>query len=231
MFFIYTDNLKHGKVQLGVVLLISLQLLFFCLSELFGSLRFTEDYPFEFIPILFSLKPVLYSYTLITATFLHVGFWHLFGNVIFFLAFARTLERLFGTLVFLASYVFIGALAYIGDWLLNPNSVTPIVGSSGSVAFLMGVYLMLFPKSKLRLIIILPLFYKRFWIPSYIFLVSWLALQAYDIFTDDGQSHVAYATHIFGFIIGIIAAMTWTELAVDTDRKLTELTELTEQTL
>ncbi|MBU3638194.1 rhomboid family intramembrane serine protease [Polynucleobacter sp. AP-RePozz3-80-G7] len=207
------------------MLLIALQILFFCLNEVYGSISFGEDYPLQFVPILFSLKPVVYSYTLITATFLHTGFWHLFGNVMFFLAFARTLERLFGTLVFLSAYVFIGALAFIGDWILNPNSLTPIVGSSGAVSFLMGVYLMLFPKSKLRLIITIPPFYKRFWISAYIFLLLWIGLQAYDILTDKGQSGVAYATHIFGFIVGVIAAMAWKEMAPDTDRKLGELME------
>jgi membrane associated rhomboid family serine protease len=228
MFFIYSDNLRHGKIQVGVVLLISLQIIFFCLSGIYENLSFGENYPLQFVPMLFSLKPAVYSYTLVTATFLHIGFWHLFGNVMFFLAFARTLERLFGTLVFLSAYVFIGALAYIGDWLLHPNSGTPIVGSSGAVSFLMGVYLMLFPKAKLRLIITIPPFFKRFWISAYIFLLLWIALQGYDIFTDDGQGEVAYATHIFGFVVGVIAAMSWKEMAPDTDRKLSELMEDTQ---
>ena len=226
MFFIYSDNLKHGGIQLGVAILISLQIIFYCLSEFVGDLRFDKDYPLYFIPALFSLKPFVYSYTLITATFLHTGFWHLFGNVMFFLAFARTLERLFGTWIFLGSYVFIGALAYLGDWLLSPNSVTPIVGSSGAVAFLMGVYLMLFPSSKLRLFVTLIVFYKRFWIPAYLFLLVWFALQTYDLFLEDGNHQVAYATHIFGFIVGTIVAMAWKELAVDTDREINQLKEI-----
>ena len=223
MFFIYSDNLKHGNIQLGVILLISLQVILFCLSELIGDLRLSPDYPLHFIPVIFSLKPLVYSYTLITASFLHLGFWHIFGNVMFFLAFARTLERLFGTWIFLSSYVFIGALAFIGDWLINPDSIKPIVGSSGAVAFLMGVYLMLFPSSKLRLIITIPPFFKRFWIPSYIFLIMWIVLQLYDFSNENGENNVAYATHIFGFVIGVISAMAWKEMAVDTDRELSEL--------
>lgn len=225
MFFIYSDNLKHGRLQLGVIFLISLQVIFYCLSELIGDLRIDKEFPLYFIPALFSVKPLVYSYTLITATFLHTGFWHLFGNVMFFLAIARTLERLFGTIVFLGSYLLIGALAYLGDWLISPNSITPIVGSSGAVAFLMGVYLMLFPSSKLRLFVTLIVFYKRFWIPSYVFLIVWFLLQTYDLILEDGSNNVAYATHIFGFVLGTIVAMAWKELAVDTDRKIDELKE------
>jgi len=225
MFFIYFDNLKHGRLQLGVILLISLQIIFYCLSEFIGNLRIDKEYPLHFIPALFSIKPFVYSYTLITATFLHTGFWHLFGNVMFFLAIARTLERLFGTTIFLSSYLLIGALAYLGDWLISPNSITPIVGSSGAVAFLMGVYLMLFPSSKLRLFVTMIVFYRRFWIPAYVFLLVWFFLQTYDFVLEDGNHQVAYATHIFGFILGTIVAMAWKELAVDTERKIEELKE------
>ena len=227
MFFIYSDNLKHGKIQLGVVVLISLQTIFYLLGELKGELKFADDYPLHFVPVLFSIKPLVYSYALITASFVHAGFLHLFGNVMFFLAFARTLERLYGTAIFLASYVFIGALAFIGDWLISPDSVSAIVGSSGAVSFLMGVYLMLFPKSKLRLIVTIPPFFKRFWIPSYVFLLLWIVLQVYDLLSSGGKSNVAYATHIFGFVIGMIAAMSWKELAEDTDRQLDDMNQAT----
>ncbi|MEQ9115648.1 MAG: rhomboid family intramembrane serine protease [Rickettsiales bacterium] len=225
MFLTYGDNLRHGKIQFGVVLLISLQLLLFLLYKIYGNLSFGEYYPLQFVPMLFSLKPVVYSYTLITASFLHADFWHLFGNVMFFLTFARTLERLFGTLLFVGTYIFIGALAFIGDWLLSPNSITPTIGSSGAISFLMGVYLMLFPKSKLYLVITTKVFYRKLSVTSYIFLLFWIALQLYNLLIENGHSRVANATHIFGFILGVIAAMAWKELAADTDRKLVKLAE------
>ena len=84
---------------------------------------------------------------------------------------------------------------------------------------------MLFPSSKLRLFVTLIVFYKRFWIPSYVFLLVWFFLQTYDLILEDGTNHVAYATHIFGFVLGTIVAMAWKELAVDTDRKIDELKE------
>ena len=226
MFFIYSDNLKHGKMMLGVMLLIALQSLVFAINSVVGRISFGENFPTEFFPILFSLKPFVYSYTLITASFLHANFLHLLGNLMFFLALARTLEKLLGTKFFITCYIFIGALAFIGSWIVNPNSTTPIVGSSGAVSFLMGVYLILFPNAKLRLLIIIPPFFKRFWVPSYVFLLFWIGLQLYDILTDtQEQSGVAYATHILGFLIGVIAGMYWKEAAEDTEQRLNELYE------
>lgn len=226
MFFIYNDNLKHGRLMLGVVFLIAMQTIMFAVSNLYGYIAIGGEYPLEFYPILFSLKPFIYSYTLITASFLHANFLHLLGNLMFFLALARTLEKLFGTKFFVSCYILLGALAFLGSWLINPNSQTPIIGSSGAVSLLMGVYLMLFPKSKLRLIIILPPFYKRFWVPSYAFLLLWIALQFYDIFTNSGEnSGVAYATHILGFFIGMVGGMFWKEYAEDTEQRLKELSE------
>lgn len=226
MFFIYDDNLKHGKMMLGVMTLIILQSVIFIADVMVGGISFGDLYPTSFVPMLFSLKPFVYSYTLITASFQHVNFLHLLGNLMFFLALARTLEKLLGTKFFVTCYIFIGALAFIGSWLVNPNSTTPIVGSSGAVSFLMGVYLVLFPNAKLRLLIIIPPFFKRFWVPSYVFLLFWIGLQFYDIFVDTReQGGVAYATHILGFLIGVVGGMYWKEAAEDTEQRLNELYE------
>lgn len=227
MFFIYDDNLRHGKMMIGVMALIAIQTLVFIATNVIGRLSFSNEFPVEFYPILFSAKPFIYSYTLITASFLHANFLHLLGNLMFFLAFAKTLEKLFGTKFFVTCYIFIGALAFIGSWLVQPNSQVPIVGSSGAVSVLMGVYLMLFPKAKLRLIVFLfPPFFKRFWVSAYVFLLLWVGLQFYDIFSYGGEtSGVAYATHILGFLIGVVGGMFWKEYAEDTEERLNELRE------
>jgi membrane associated rhomboid family serine protease len=224
MFFIYSDNLKHGKIMIGVFSLLILQCICFLLEEFYGRLMLGELYPTEFIPLLFSLKPLLYSYTLITASFLHLNILHLIGNIMFFLAIARSLEKLFGTKLFIASYIFIGALAFIGSWLLHPESSVPIVGSSGAVSFLMGVYLIIFPHSKLKLIIIIPPLFKRILVPSYMFLLLWIGLQLYDIVSNNGETDgVAYATHILGFLIGIVSGLIWLEIAEDTEERINEI--------
>jgi membrane associated rhomboid family serine protease len=225
MFLIYADNLRHGAFKRGVLLLVAIQIVVFVIEQLTDRLSFAPEFPLTFIPVLFSIKPLVYSYTLITASFLHSSFLHLFGNLMFLLGFGRTLEKLFGTVIFVSAYIFIGALAYIGDWLLAPNSTVPIIGSSGAVAFLMGVYLMLFPNAKLRLLITIPPFFKKFLIPAYIFLLLWMGQQVYEILSTDGRSNVAFATHIFGFLIGVIGAMAWKELAENTKQQLDEFSE------
>ena len=214
--------------MVGVLTLIILQAFFYLYGIAVDRINISEDVMFEFVPMLFSLKPFVYSYTLVTATFLHLNLMHLLGNLMFFLAFARTLERLFGTLIFISAYIFIGALAFIGSWLLNPDSVVPIVGSSGAISFLMGVYFVIFPHSKLRLIFTIPPFFKRFWVPAYVYLIFWILLQLYDIFTNtEASSGVAYATHALGFLIGMTCGMTWKELGSDTESKIEKLKEST----
>lgn len=226
MFFIYADNLKHNKWAIGVLTLIVLQTLLFLLTTAINASSESTVMGLEFVPLQFSLHPLRSAYTLVSAPFLHLNIWHLAGNVMFFLAFGRTLETLLGTPLFLAAYLFIGALAFLGSWMLNPDSTIPIIGSSGAIAFLMGVYLVIFPKAKLRMIFIIPPFFKRFLLPAYVFLFLWIALQLFDVFADSGERDgVAYATHALGFLIGMCCGMAWKELAADTDRQIELLTD------
>src|SRR5262245_3787500 len=95
---------------------------------------------FAFIPLNFSLHPAASAYRLITAEFLHVGPIHLIGNLIFLFAFGRSIENLIGHAAFAAAFIGLGALAFLGSWLLSPSSPVAIVGVSGALSFLIGAY-------------------------------------------------------------------------------------------
>jgi membrane associated rhomboid family serine protease len=173
---------------------------------------------FAFVPKNFSIKPA-YFYTLVTAEFLHAGWAHLIGNLIFLFAFGRSIEDLVGRMPFLLSFVSLGGLAFIGSWLMNPGSPIPIVGMSGALSFLIGTYTVVFPRAKLRLFPFLRTVNLRAWLFSLI----WLAMQIWSAFASGEADGTAYNTHLAGFAIGVVAGMAWKELALDTDQLIDEL--------
>ena len=177
---------------------------------------------FAFVPIEFSLHPAASLYTLVTAEFLHSGILHLVGNLIFLVAFGRSIENLIGPKIFLAGFVGLGALSFLGSWLLNPASPIPIIGASRRTLVFDGIIHGHFPASQT---------------PNHSLLArslrSSLALfRSMDCVPDIGRNFrgetaggVAYATHFGGFIIGLVAGITWKEFALDTDRLIAELTD------
>jgi membrane associated rhomboid family serine protease len=179
---------------------------------------------FAFIPFNFSIHPAKAAYTLVTAVFLHAGLTHLAGNIVFLYAFGRSIESLVGKLLYLAAFVGLGAFSFLGSWLLDPASTRPIVGASGALSFLLGAYTIVFPRAKLRIIPFLRWPYLRAWF----FALIWLLFQAADFLSlGEAASGVAYATHLAGFVIGLVTGVAWKEFALDTDRLIAELNEET----
>lgn len=175
-----------------------------------------------FVPIDFSRHPVVSFYTLFTAEFVHSGPMHLIGNLIFLVAFGRSIENLVGPPVFAAAFVGLGALSFLGSWLIGPASPVPIVGASGALSFLMGAYTIVFPRAKLRVIPFLRVPYLRAWQ----FASAWISLQIWSaVEVGELASGVAYATHLAGFVMGLVAGVAWKELALDTDRLIAELSD------
>jgi len=175
-----------------------------------------------FVPLRFSLHPAASAYTLLTAEFLHLDPVHLIGNLVFLFAFGRSIENLLGPMVFAGSFIGLGALAFLGSWLLSPSSSVAIVGASGALSFLIGTYTVIFPHAKLR---ILP-FLRMPYLPAWLFAVLWLASQIWSVISvGEMISGVAYATHLGGFVIGVVAGVTWKEFSLDTDRLIAELND------
>lgn len=155
-------------------------------------------------------------YQLITAAFLHGGFMHLFGNLIFFFAIAFSLEDLWGRGIFLGFYL-LGAAASCIPYIVSPISV-PCIGASGAISATMGAFLVRLPKSKIRLFFIgaflspigwvFFLFFKKrkkIFIPGYIYMIAYFITQVISWYFDKksgGGSGVGYSVHIAGFIFG-----------------------------
>jgi membrane associated rhomboid family serine protease len=149
--------------------------------------------------------------TFITSQFLHGGFMHLGGNMLFLWIFGNNVEDKLGPVKFLAFYLGCGILAGLTQWFFSANSAVPSLGASGAIAGVMGAYIIRFPKAPVRTIIP-PFFMFPFALPAFLYLGIWFVQQAlYSIATLSAPTNVgmesggiAYWAHAGGFVFGAI---------------------------
>jgi membrane associated rhomboid family serine protease len=142
------------------------------------------------------------------AMFLHGGWLHLLGNMLFLYVFGNNVEDRLGRLKFLFFYLFCGYAATYGFSLFQGNSNQPLVGASGAIAGVLGAYLVLYPRAKVWSLLTFFFFFPVR-LPAWLVLGGWFVLQ-YFYFQGAGVadgSGVAYGAHVVGFVIG--AALVW----------------------
>ncbi|MEU3631919.1 MULTISPECIES: rhomboid family intramembrane serine protease [Streptomyces] len=143
----------------------------------------------------------------LTAMFLHGGWLHLLGNMLFLWVFGDNVEDRLGKVRYLLFYVLCGYAATYGFALVDPDSATPLIGASGAVAGVLGAYLVLYPKVRVWVLvpflIMLPLR-----LPAWSVLGLWFVLQAvYSYGAGVSQAgSVAYLAHVVGFAVGMLCA-------------------------
>lgn len=143
--------------------------------------------------------------TLLTSTFVHGGFMHLAGNMLFLWIFGDNLEDEMGHLPFLGFYILSGLGAGYLHVLSAPSSAIPTVGASGAIAGVMGGYLLLFPKAKVDILLIFIIFFRIIPIPAWLMLGLWLGLQFLGgLGSDPDSGGVAYWAHAGGFAVGFV---------------------------
>ncbi|MCE8419156.1 rhomboid family intramembrane serine protease [Rhodovulum sulfidophilum] len=141
---------------------------------------------------------------MLTSMFLHGGVLHLAGNMLFLWIFGDNMEDRFGHLGFLLFYLAGGVAAALLQYAAAPSSPVPVVGASGAIAAVMGGYLLLFPKARVDLLIILIVIFRVIPVPAWLMLGLWFGLQLYSgasAAADEGG--VAYWAHSGGFIAGL----------------------------
>ena len=154
--------------------------------------------PYEKIPAL----------SVLTAMFLHGGWLHLAGNMLFLFVFGNNVEDRLGRVRFLAFYLACGYAATYGFSLFLADSTRPLVGASGAVAGVLGAYLVLFPKARVWSLLTF-FFFLPVRLPAWLVLGSWFVLQ-YIYTTGAGltdSAGVAYLAHVIGFVVG--AVLVW----------------------
>lgn len=158
---------------------------------------------FGLVPAYFSLLNVL------TAMFVHGGFAHLAGNMLFLWIFGDNVEDRLGHGRFITFYLICGFVAAIAQTALHPNSLVPMVGASGAIAGVMGAYLVLYPRSRVLMLFPFPVF--LFELPAVVFLVIWFLVQFLNginqlpVFERNAiTGGVAFWAHVMGFVAGLI---------------------------
>lgn len=146
--------------------------------------------------------------TIFTSMFLHFGWVHLLGNMLFFWMFAPQIEDVMGPISFLFFYLLGGIVATLIQVLVDPISTVPSLGASGAVAAVLGAFLVTYPSDKIRVVVLLGWFVRVAFLPAVVMVGLWFVTQTFSqagalvqVQVDTG---VAYLAHICGFVYGTL---------------------------
>jgi len=145
--------------------------------------------------------------SLITSLFVHGGFMHLAGNMLFLWVFGDNIEYAIGHINYFFFYIFCGVIAAFTQVFIEPDSVIPLIGASGAISGILGAYIIKFPKNKVTTLFIIIIFIKIVKIRAVYLLGIWFLFQIFQGYFSLGQESmggVAWFAHIGGFISGII---------------------------
>ncbi|NJL47828.1 MAG: rhomboid family intramembrane serine protease [Leptolyngbyaceae cyanobacterium SM2_5_2] len=156
-----------------------------------------------------ALQAPLYEWiTLLSSQFLHGGFFHIGGNLLYLWVFGNNIEDQLGHVKFLIFYLGCGALAGLAQWFFDPYSAIPTIGASGAIAGVMGAYILRYPRAYIITLIPLIVFFFTIRIPAIFFLGFWFVQQAIlsvaSLSSEGMGGGVAYWAHSGGFIFGCI---------------------------
>jgi membrane associated rhomboid family serine protease len=146
-------------------------------------------------------SPLPVYFNFLSSMFMHGGFMHIFGNMLFLWIFGDNIEDRIGHIRYAIFYLLCGFAAAIGQIVLNTESIIPMLGASGAISGVLGGYIVLFPRRRVRAI----LFNFLTEVPAYVAVGIWILYQLIlGFMTDPGTGGVAYAAHLGGFIAGVV---------------------------
>ncbi len=151
--------------------------------------------------------------TIFTSMFMHAGWEHIIGNMVFFWAFGPEIEDTMGSFPFLIFYLLGGVAATFAQVVVDPTSTVPNLGASGAIAAVMGAFLVTYPRDQIRTVVIIGWFVRITFIPAALMVGLWFLTQVFSQVGSivaasagtDASGGVAYMAHIGGFIYGMIA--------------------------
>lgn len=200
------DNSTRKTTPIVTYLLILLNVLVFLL-ELAGGDNFIAKW--AFIPDRFLDQPGAEFPTMFTAMFMHAGWGHLIGNMLYLWIFGDNVEDQFGKIKFLIFYLVCGVAATAAQLTFNPESKIPNVGASGAIAGVLGAYIYMFPQSKINVMLgsvmtqMSAIIVIGFW-----FVLQFLSGLGSPEEAGKGEAGgVAYMAHIGGFLTGLVLAV------------------------
>jgi len=149
--------------------------------------------------------PILPWLTVFTSMFLHGGWMHLLGNMLYLWIFGNNVEDSMGHWRFILFYLSCGSAAVLAQALPSPGSTIPMIGASGAISGVLGAYLLLFPHARVLVLIPLGFFSRLVRLPAMFVLGFWFLLQVLStILADPNQPGVAFAAHAGGFVAGLL---------------------------
>lgn len=156
---------------------------------------------------------------LVTSLFIHVGWVHALGNMLYLWIFGDNVEDLMGHGRYLAFYFLVGITASAAHILADPTSAVPTVGASGAIAGVHGAYFVNFPRSRILALIPIGFFMPMVEVPSIVFLFLWFITNLFSGVASIGaqaQGGVAWWAHIGGFVAGMVISVLWRRRRVPT---------------
>ena len=154
------------------------------------------------------VDPVPQYWTVLTSMFMHGGWFHLIGNMLFLWVFGNNIEDAMGHAKFLFFYLICGAAAAAAQTFVSPHSIIPMVGASGAISGVLGAYLLLYPRVRVHTLIILPIYITTVALPAWLMLGYWILLQVLSGLVSLNElekgSGVAFFAHVGGFVAGLV---------------------------
>jgi membrane associated rhomboid family serine protease len=146
-------------------------------------------------------------WTVLTSMFMHGGWLHLIGNMVFLWVFGNNIEDVMGHGKFLIFYLLCGIAAAATQTFVSPHSVVPMVGASGAISGVLGAYLLLYPRVRVHTLLILPIYITSVALPAWVMLGYWILLQVLSGLaglSEIEKGGVAFFAHIGGFVAGLL---------------------------
>lgn len=209
------DNPTHRFPYVTIGIIIS-NILIFLLEIIYPPGMEKTVYAYGAVPqyiLTFEkFQPIHPALTVFTAMFMHGGVFHLGGNMLYLWIFGNNIEDKLGHLRFIIFYIFCGITAAYSHALIDPHSLTPMIGASGAISGILGAYLLLFPRAGVYTLIFLGFFVQVVKIPALIVIGFWAIVQFINGLVSTGlvkQGGVAWFAHIGGFLIGLLTIKLW----------------------
>jgi membrane associated rhomboid family serine protease len=180
---------------------------FVFLRELAGGNAFVHEW--AVVPV--RIAEGRHWITLITAMFLHGSWLHILGNMVFLWAFGPEIEEAMGRMRYLVFYLFGGVVAMLAQVAASPGAKIPCLGASGAIAAVMGAFIVMYPRDRIRSLLIILIFVRVTYIPAVLLIGIWFLIQVLNVgaVATVQTGGVAYVAHVGGFVFGAATARLW----------------------
>ncbi len=153
--------------------------------------------------------------TIVTAMFMHAGWLHILGNMVFLWAFGPAIEDAMGRFRYLVFYLMGGVVAMLAQVAGSPGSRIPCLGASGAIAAVMGAFIVMYPRDRIRSVVWILIFIRMTYIPAVLLIGFWFLIQLLSVgsVATVQTGGVAYLAHVGGFLFGAVTARVWVRKA------------------